>query len=134
LLSKIVKKERPQLWLARSAKSSIRDCKLIPRSSCTQSDRGQIYDPDDIREVEDLYKDRLAIREQVDWEGRLIGLQLMHLREFQALKVRHIDDGLSDGSSVSSRAPPRKMISGAAHSGTGETPTGACWRKFGTRS
>jgi hypothetical protein len=26
------------------------------------------------------------------------------------------------------------MISGAAHSGTGETPTGACWRKFGTRS
>ncbi|KAJ5754799.1 hypothetical protein N7533_004342 [Penicillium manginii] len=59
---------------------------------------GQIYDPDDIREVEDLYKDRLAIREQVDWEGRLIGLQLMHLREFQALKSSSQEDDIWGGS------------------------------------
>lgn len=63
---------------------------------------GQIYDPYDIKEVQNLYKDRLAVREHIDWECRRIGLRLMRLRELQALKRRHDDGGLSDSSS---RAP-----------------------------
>ncbi|KAJ5966487.1 hypothetical protein N7481_013201 [Penicillium waksmanii] len=63
---------------------------------------GQIYDPDDISEVQNLYNDRLAVREQIDWECRRIGLRLMRLRELQALKGRRVDSGLSDGPSVSS--------------------------------
>lgn len=49
---------------------------------------GQIGDPDNIGEVENLYKDRLAVREQIDWECRRIGLRLMRLRELNALKAQ----------------------------------------------
>ncbi|CAI7619628.1 unnamed protein product [Penicillium pancosmium] len=68
---------------------------------------GQIYDPDDINEVQNLYKDRLAVREQIDWECRRIGLRLMRLRELQALR-RHVDGGPSECSSVSSRASSKE--------------------------
>lgn len=68
---------------------------------------GQIYDPDDINEVQNLYKDRLAVREQIDWECRRIGLRLMLLRELQALR-RHADGGSSECSSVSSRTSSKE--------------------------
>ncbi|KAJ5090581.1 hypothetical protein N7532_009265 [Penicillium argentinense] len=48
-----------------------------------------------ITRLDDLYHDRLAMREQLDWECRRIGLRLMRLRELGALKAL-IGAGSSD--------------------------------------